>query len=105
MNLNLARFDLVSIRLAVVCAELGSLSAAARHVHCSLATASIRVRALEDALGVPLFSRDHRGLHTTAAGEVFVLHAAAILEHLASIQRDIGAPARPRGLQIFRSPE
>jgi DNA-binding transcriptional LysR family regulator len=82
MDINLARFDLVSIRLAVLCAELGSLSAAAKEVHCSLSTGSYRLSTLEDTLGKPLFMRDRRGLQATAAGELFVRHAKAILRSI-----------------------
>eukprot|EP01034_Spumella_vulgaris_P005817 gene5817-7419_t len=45
---NLARFDLVTIRLAVSCAQTGSLTAAARGAHLALAAASRRIRELED---------------------------------------------------------
>jgi molybdenum-dependent DNA-binding transcriptional regulator ModE len=51
VNYNLARFDLVSVRLAVACAQTGSLTAAARDSHLALAAASRRIRELEDALG------------------------------------------------------
>jgi molybdenum-dependent DNA-binding transcriptional regulator ModE len=81
-NANLARFDLVSIRLAVYCAELGSLSAAAKRAHCSLSTSSYRLSALEHALGRPLFMRDYRGLRTTDAGDLFVRHASTILRQV-----------------------
>jgi DNA-binding transcriptional LysR family regulator len=81
MELNIARFDLVSIRLAVLCAESGSLTAAARLAHCSLSAASQRLSALEDALGKTLFLRDHRGLRLTEAGHLFVRHAHDILNH------------------------
>jgi DNA-binding transcriptional LysR family regulator len=55
-HFNLARFDLVSIRLAVACAQGGSLTAAARQMHLALAAASRRVRELEDAIGQPCLS-------------------------------------------------
>ena len=57
---NLARFDLVSIRLAVACAHTGSLTAAAREAHLALAAASRRIRELEDAVGEALFEREGR---------------------------------------------
>jgi molybdate transport repressor ModE-like protein len=77
---NLARFDLVSIRLAVACAQVGSLTAAARDSHLALAAASRRIRELEDALGEPLFERHARGLAPTAAGRVFVKHGLALMQ-------------------------
>ena len=83
--MNLARFDLVSIRLAVACAQTGSLTAAARTAHLALAAASRRIRELEAALGDALFERHARGLLPTAAGRVFVRHGLTLLqtmEHL-----------------------
>lgn len=79
---NLARFDLVSIRLVVACVQSGSLTAAAREAHLALAAASRRVRELEDALGEPLFERHARGVAPTAAGRVFVKHGLALLQTL-----------------------
>lgn len=78
--LNLARFDLVSIRLAVACAQTGSLTAAARESHLALAAASRRIRELEDALGSALFERHAKGLSPTAAGRAFVKHGVALLQ-------------------------
>jgi DNA-binding transcriptional LysR family regulator len=77
---NLARFDLVSIRLAVACAQSGSLTAAAREAHLALAAASRRLRELEDALGDTLFERHARGVAPTEAGRVFVKHGLALLQ-------------------------
>jgi molybdate transport repressor ModE-like protein len=77
---NLARFDLVSIRLAVACAQTGSLTAAAREAHLALAAASRRIRELEDAVGEALFERHARGLEPTAAGRVFVRHGVTLLQ-------------------------
>ncbi|MDB5861352.1 MAG: LysR family transcriptional regulator [Ramlibacter sp.] len=79
---NLARFDLVSIRLVVDCIAHGSLSGAAREAHLALAAASRRIRELEDAIGEPLFARHGRGLLPTAAGRVFARHALALLQSL-----------------------
>jgi molybdate transport repressor ModE-like protein len=79
---NLARFDLVSIRLAVACAQSGSLTAAAREAHLALAAASRRIKDLEAALGEPLFERHARGVAPTQAGRVFVKHGLALLQTL-----------------------
>jgi DNA-binding transcriptional LysR family regulator len=77
---NLARFDLVTIRLVVDCARLGSLSAAAEQSHLALAAASRRIRDLEDTLGQQLFERHGRGLHASPAARVFVRHALPMLQ-------------------------
>ncbi len=101
MSYNLARFDLVSIRLAVACAQSGSLTAAAREAHLALAAASRRIRELEGALGDTLFERHARGLLPTAAGRVFVKHGLTLLQtmeqlggELADLRRGIARHVR-----------
>jgi DNA-binding transcriptional LysR family regulator len=91
MNFNIARFDLVTMRLAVLCAELGSLSAAAKRAHCSISAGSQRLSALETTLGSPLFVRDHRGVHLTDAGETFVKHAKLILHQVEMLNAQVAA--------------
>ena len=87
--MNLARFDLVSIRLAVACAQTGSLTAAARTAHLALAAASRRIRELEAALGDALFERHARGLLLTAAGRVFVRHGLTLLQTLEHLDGEL----------------
>lgn len=94
MDFNIARFDLVSMRLAVLCAESGSLSAASKRAHCSISAGSQRLSALEASLGKPLFIRDHRGLHLTNVGELFVGHAKLILHQLELLKAQVSAVVR-----------
>ncbi|NNU42384.1 LysR family transcriptional regulator [Ramlibacter montanisoli] len=86
---NLARFDLVSIRLVVDCVQHGSLSAAARESHLALAAASRRIRELETAVGEPLFERHGRGLEPTAAGRVFARHGVGLLQSLEQMGNEL----------------
>lgn len=86
---NLARFDLVSIRLAVACAQSGSLTAAARESHLALAAASRRLRELESALGDALFERHARGLLPTPAGRVFVRHGLTLLQTMEQLGAEL----------------
>ena len=79
---NLARFDMVSIQLAVACARTGSLTAAARDSHLALAAASRRIQGLEAALGGPLFERHARGLTATPAGKIFAKHGLVLLQQM-----------------------
>jgi hypothetical protein len=71
---NLARFDLVSIRLAVACGAVGQPHRrGGRASHLALAAASRRLRELEAAhRHASLFERHSRGLQVTAAGRLFV---------------------------------
>lgn len=87
--LNLARFDLVSIRLVVLAAHGGSLTAAAAQSHLALAAASRRLRELEAALGTPLFERHARGLRATAAGEAVVKQGLAMLQAMDSLAEEL----------------
>jgi DNA-binding transcriptional LysR family regulator len=87
--LNLARFDLISIRLAVACAHHGSLTGAARDNHLALAAASRRLRELEEALGSALFERHAKGLSTTPAGRVFVKHGLALLQTMEQLSAEL----------------
>jgi DNA-binding transcriptional LysR family regulator len=87
---NLARFDLVSVRLAVACVQSGSLTAAARDSHLALAAASRRIRELEDALGTPLFERHAKGLSPTAAGRIFVKHGLTLLQTMEQLGGELG---------------
>ena len=86
---NLARFDLVSIRLAVACAQTGSLTAAARDSHLALAAASRRIKELESALGDALFERHARGLLPTPAGRVFVKHGLTLLQTMEQLGTEL----------------
>lgn len=86
MSFNISRFDLVSMQLVVLCAEAGSLSGACRRAHCSVSAGSQRLSAIEAAVGHKLFTRDHRGLHLTEQGAVFVRHAREILAHFEELR-------------------
>lgn len=46
----------------------------------SMSNASQRLSNLEQSFGTQLFLRDHRGLHPTEAGSVFVGYGRAILQ-------------------------
>src|SRR4051794_10152068 len=88
---NLSRLDLVSLRLVMLCAELGSLSAAAGIAHLSVSGASHRLSRIEEAFGVALFVRHGGGLPPTIEGKVVADHADLMLGSL----RDRGrVPAR-----------
>jgi DNA-binding transcriptional LysR family regulator len=86
---NLARFDMVSIQLAVACARTGSLTAAARDSHLALAAASRRIRDLEAALGGPLFERHARGLTATPAGKIFAKHGLILLQQMGLLSAEL----------------
>lgn len=86
---NLARFDLVSVRLVVNCVLHGSLSAAAREAPLAIAAASRRLSDLEHAVGGPLFVRHGRGLLPTPAGRVFMRHAVNLLQSMEQLNAEL----------------
>ena len=104
-HLNLARFDFVSIRLAVVCARVGNLTEAANECHLVLPAASRRLRDLERALGAQLFERHSRGLKPTALGRAFAKRGMAILHEMDNLLEELADTAKGvvRHLQVFAS--
>lgn len=86
---NLARFDFVSIRLAVACTRTGNLTEAARQCNLVVAAASRRLRDLETALDAQLFERHSRGLTPTAMGRAFAHRGIALLQDLDTLVMDL----------------
>ncbi len=76
------RFDLTDLRLFLNVHESGSITAGAARAHMTLASASERIRGMEDALGVPLLVREPRGVQTTPAGRTLVHHARLVLSQI-----------------------
>jgi len=93
MEPNLARVDLVSLRLVLLCTELGSLSRAAAASNLSLSGASGRVARIERAYGRQLFIRQARGLAPTREGEIVAQHARRMLEVLGEMNRSLARAA------------
>src|SRR5262245_22304251 len=55
-------FDLIDLQLFIAVAETRSITAGAGRVHLALASASERIKGLEQALGVALLKRGRRGV-------------------------------------------
>ncbi len=84
------RFDLTDLKLFQRVAESGSITAGAAHAHLALASASARIRGMEDALGVPLLVRGRRGVEPTAAGRTLLHHARLITQQMERMRADLG---------------
>lgn len=76
------RFDLTDLRLFLNVQEAGSITAGARRSHMTLASASERIRGMEDTLGVALLLREHRGVEPTPAGRSLAHHARVVLAQM-----------------------
>jgi len=70
--------DIANIRTFLAVVETGSFVGAAERVHVTQSTVSMRIRALEDQLGVKLFARNKSGASLTNSGREFMKHAVAV---------------------------
>ncbi len=75
--------DLRYLRYFIAVAEEGSLTVAAeKRLHTSQPSLSRQMRDLEAELGCTLMERSARGIELTAAGQVFLDHARAMLQQV-----------------------
>jgi DNA-binding transcriptional LysR family regulator len=88
------RFDLIDLRLVLNVAEAASITHGAERSGMALASASERIRAMEDALGVPLFDRKRRGVSPTAAGAALVEHARLVMQQLERMRGELNQFAK-----------
>jgi DNA-binding transcriptional LysR family regulator len=88
------RFDLVDLRLFLAVAELGSITRAAERVHMALASASARIRGMEDDLGTALLERGARGVSLTPAGRTLARHAQTVQMQIETMIGDLNAYAK-----------
>ncbi|CAN5410448.1 LysR family transcriptional regulator [soil metagenome] len=72
-------------------AEHGTVGRAADALGSTQPTISRHIRALEDQLGHPLFDRDSRGMHLTAAGSDLLPRARLLLHEMAAAQELVDA--------------
>lgn len=82
-------FDLTDLRLFVLAAETGSLTAAAQRQHLSLAAASARIKALETQAGLSLLYREARGVRLTPPGDAFLHNTRLVLRQVDQLQQDM----------------
>jgi DNA-binding transcriptional LysR family regulator len=85
------RFDLADLSLFRHVVEAGSITHGADRAHLALAAASTRIRAMEDALGVPLLTRGRLGVTPTQAGRILLQHARSILRQAERLHEELGA--------------
>jgi len=85
------RFDLVDLKLFLHVAEARSITHGADRSNLALASASARIRGMEDVLGAPLLVRDRRGVALSPAGHCLVEHARLILQQVERMRGDLGS--------------
>lgn len=84
------RFDLTDLKLILHIAEEGSITAGARRSHMTLASASARVRAMEDTLGMPLMTRTKQGVRLTPPGHTVLHHARTVFQQVERMRDELG---------------
>ena len=87
------RFDLVDLQLFIAVADSSSITRGALQIHLALASASARIKGLEQALGVTLLKRGRRGIELTAAGESLLDHARIMMHQVDAMRGDLAAYA------------
>jgi DNA-binding transcriptional LysR family regulator len=74
--------------------EAGSVTHGAERSNLALASASGRIRGMEDALGTPLLLRDRRDVTLLPAGQCLVEHARLIVQQVERMRGDLGSFVR-----------
>lgn len=82
-------FDFVDLRLFVYIAEENSLTKAANRIHISLPAASMRIKKLEQSIGIPLLSRTATGIALLPSGHAFLHHARQVLGQVELLRSDM----------------
>jgi DNA-binding transcriptional LysR family regulator len=83
------RFDLVDLRLFLSVVEAASITHGAERAGMALASASERIRLMEESLGAPLLERHRRGIRTTPAGTALVHHAQLVGQQLERMREEL----------------
>lgn len=88
------RFDLTDLRLFLAVVEAGSITRGADRAALALASASARIKGMEETLGTKLLVRGRRGVAPSPAGRVLVHHAKAVLDQLERMRGELDDYAR-----------
>jgi DNA-binding transcriptional LysR family regulator len=89
------RFDLTDLQLFLNTVEAGSITVGAQRTYIALASASARIRGMEEALGVELLVRGRRGVQPSPAGRTLLQHARIILQQVERMRGDMGLDRVP----------
>jgi len=87
-------FDLTDLRLFLHVVEEGSITAGAARSGLALASASARVRGMEEQARVPLLERGRRGVEPTPAGRTLLHHARLVTGQVERMRGELGEYAR-----------
>jgi DNA-binding transcriptional LysR family regulator len=83
------RFDLVDLRLFLFVVEAASITHGAARANMALASASERIRLMEESLGAALLDRHRRGVRATPAGAALAHHAQLVVQQLERMRGEL----------------
>ncbi|MGE4239434.1 LysR family transcriptional regulator [Ramlibacter sp.] len=89
--------NVANLETALWIARLGSFTAAAERLHTTQPAISTRIRELESALGIKLFSRSARGVEPTLEGRAFLDKVQPLLQHLQELSASVKTGGGVRG--------
>jgi DNA-binding transcriptional LysR family regulator len=84
------RFDLIDLRLFSLVVETGSITRGAAQANMALASASARLRGMEETIGLRLLDRGRRGVEATPAGDALAHHAGIVLRQIEQLRGELG---------------
>ena len=84
------RFDLTDLRLFRDVAEAESITGGAARANMALASASARIRGMEEEAGTALLQRGRRGVTPTPAGQAVLHHARLVLQQMQRMRGELG---------------
>lgn len=100
----IVRLDLSDLRLFLNVVDAGSITQGASRAHLALASASERLRNIEEDAGVALLERRPRGVVATEAGEALAHHARLILQQQSLLRDELRDYANgARGTLVFHA--
>jgi DNA-binding transcriptional LysR family regulator len=82
-------FNVTDLRLFVYLAEENNLTRASVRAHMSVPSASIRIKNLEDMIGIRLVNRDTHGITLRPPGHTLLQHARLVLAQLENLRGDM----------------
>lgn len=83
------RFDLIDLRLFLFVVEAENITHGAARAGMALASASERIRLMEESLGAPLLERHRRGVRATPVGVALVRHAQLVGRQLERMRGEL----------------
>jgi DNA-binding transcriptional LysR family regulator len=86
--------DLTDLRLFAMVVDAGSITAGGANAGLALASASARIRGMEEQVGVPLLERERRGVHPTPAGRALLHHARLLMRQVEQMRGELGEYSR-----------